>query len=183
MKSGDFDDRAGERSETRDVQHGEVMKKCFLSFAQGLTVGLILFPAMFYIYAASGTAPIKTDAAPLPLEHFFAKTVLHAQMDKEFPREVPIASDLNTWTAGAIVYRDNCLVCQGRPTGVSAIIGRGMFPPAPQLLVGKDMITDDPPGENVLESKKRYSINRHACIRQFSYRQRVVAGERHAGVR
>jgi thiosulfate dehydrogenase len=129
------------------------MKKRLITLALGIAVGLVLFPTMFYIYVVSGAAPVKTDAAPLPLEHFFAKTALHAQMDKEFPKDVPIASDLNTWTAGAVIYRDNCLVCHGRPTAQGAVIGRGMFPPAPQLLVGKDMITDDPPGETFWKAK------------------------------
>jgi mono/diheme cytochrome c family protein len=129
------------------------MNKCLTMFLQGIALGFVLFPMMFYVYVISGAAPVKAAATPLPLEHFFAKSALHAQMDKEFPKVVPIAADFNTLRAGAVVYRDNCLVCHGGSAGPAAVIGKGMFPSAPQLLVGKDMITDDPPGETFWKAK------------------------------
>jgi thiosulfate dehydrogenase len=47
--------------------------------------------------------------------------------------------------AGAVVYRDNCSVCHGLPDRPAPVIAKGMFPRAPQLLVGRDMVTDDAP--------------------------------------
>jgi thiosulfate dehydrogenase len=119
----------------------------------GVALGFALFPTMFYLYLWSGLAPVKASASPLPLEHLFAKTGLHAQMDKEFPKSVPIVSDLNAWTAGAAIYRDNCSVCHGVPNRPETAIGAGMFPRAPQLFAGRDMVTDDPPGETFWKAK------------------------------
>src|ERR1700680_1182438 len=119
----------------------------------GVALGFALFPTMFYLYLWSGLAPVKASAPPLPLEHLFAKTGLHAQMDKEFPKSVPIVSDLNAWTAGAAIYRDNCSVCHGVPNRPETAIGAGMFPRAPQLFAGRDMVTDDPPGETFWKAK------------------------------
>ena len=129
------------------------MKKSPINVFLGIALGFALFPTMFYLYLWSGLAPVKASAPPLPLEHLFAKTGLHAQMDKEFPKSVPISSDLNALAAGAAIYRDNCSVCHGAPNRPETTIGAGMFPRAPQLFVGRDMITDDPPGETYWKAK------------------------------
>ncbi len=115
------------------------------TFIIGLIVGILLVPFGFWMYMRSGSAPVATNEPPMPLEHYFAKTALHARLDKVMPRTVPIAADESTYLAGAQVYKDNCAECHGyvnkkETPGV-------MFPRPPQLLQGKDMVTDDPPGE------------------------------------
>jgi thiosulfate dehydrogenase len=129
------------------------MNKLSGRLVTGILIGFLLFPASFYLYLRSGAAPVATAAPPLPLEHWLAKTALHAKMDSDFPRTSPIAADESSLTAGAVVYRDNCSVCHGVPNHPPAVIGRGMFPRAPQLFVGRDMITDDPPGETYWKAK------------------------------
>lgn len=119
----------------------------------GIVLGLMLFPALFYLYVRSGAAPVTTSESPLPLEHLFAKTALHARMDKEFPKSGPFASDENAWTAGARVYRQNCAICHGVPNRAKTTIAIGMFPVAPQLFDEKGMVTDDPPGETFWKAK------------------------------
>ena len=129
------------------------MKKSPIAVFLGVALGFALFPTMFYLYLWSGLAPVKASAPPLPLEHLFAKTALHAQMDKECPKSVPISPDLNALAAGAAIYRDNCSVCHGVPNRPETTIGAGMFPRAPHLFAGRDMITDDPPGETFWKAK------------------------------
>jgi thiosulfate dehydrogenase len=54
---------------------------------------------------------------------------------------------------GAIVYRDKCAVCHGLLNQPPAAIGIAMFPQAPQLLIERTMVTDDPPGETFWKVK------------------------------
>ena len=129
------------------------MRTISVGIVFGIVLGFLLFPVSLYIYVRSGAAPVATSAAPLPLEHWLAKTALHAKMDVEFPRTSPIVPDERAWMAGAVVYRDNCSVCHGLPNRPSPAIAKGMFPPAPQLLVGRGMITDDPPGKTFWKAK------------------------------
>ena len=122
----------------------------------GIPVGIMLFVFAVYLFARSGFAPVTTTATALPMEHFLAKTALHAKMDSEYPREVPVKPDRQTFLAGASVYRENCAVCHGVPGGVQNSIAAGMFPRPPQLFEAKDMVTDDPPGETFW--KEKYGI-------------------------
>jgi thiosulfate dehydrogenase len=122
-------------------------------FFFGIVLGLVLLPSVFYLYVRSGAAPVTTSEASLPLEHFFAKTALHARMDKEFPKSGPFVSDEKTWIAGVRVYRENCAVCHGVPNGTKTTIAMGMFPVPPQLFEGREMVTDDPPGETFWKAK------------------------------
>ena len=89
---------------------------------------------------------MATIAAPMPFERTIARMALHARLDKEMPKTVPIQADDAAYTAGAQIYKDNCAVCHGLPTGTPTAIAQGMFPKPPKLLQGKG-VTDDPPGE------------------------------------
>ena len=62
-------------------------------FVFGLVVGLLLIPAAVYFYFASGTAPVATTAPSMPFERTLAHAALHARLDKEVPKSVPIAAD------------------------------------------------------------------------------------------
>lgn len=115
-------------------------------FVAGLILGLVLFPAVVYFYFSRGMAPVATSAPPMPFEKTLARMALHARMDKEIPKTVPIAADEAAFSAGAQVYKEHCAVCHGVPGQPQTAIAKGMFPDPPKLIEGKG-VTDDPPGE------------------------------------
>jgi mono/diheme cytochrome c family protein len=82
----------------------------------------------------------------MPLEKRLANKALHARIEREMPKTVPIAADEQTFIAGAQIYRDNCAVCHGLPGMEQSAIAKGMFPQPPHLFRGKG-VTDDEPGE------------------------------------
>jgi mono/diheme cytochrome c family protein len=116
-------------------------------FLFGLIIGVILVPVMVYFYFSTGMAPVATTAPPMPFEKMFANMALHARMDKEVPKTVPIPADEANLAAGAQVYKDHCAVCHGLPGAPQTAIAKGMFPEPPKLMEGKG-VTDDPPGES-----------------------------------
>jgi mono/diheme cytochrome c family protein len=116
-------------------------------FVFGLIVGLILVPVIVYFYFSTGLAPVATTAPPMPFEKMFANMALHARMDKEVPKTVPIPADEANLAAGAQLYKDHCAVCHGLPGAPVTAIAKGMFPKPPELMEGKG-VTDDPPGES-----------------------------------
>lgn len=115
-------------------------------FLLGLIVGVIVVPACGLLYFATGSAPVATSAPPMPLERLMAGMALHARMDKEMPKSVPIAADEVAYTAGAQIYKENCAVCHGLPGLPQTAIAKGMFPKPPKLLDGMG-VSDDPAGE------------------------------------
>jgi thiosulfate dehydrogenase len=116
-------------------------------FLFGLIVGLIVIPVGVYMYFSSGSAPVATTSAPMPFEKMLAGMALHARMDKEIPKTVPITPDETAYVAGAQVYKDNCAVCHGLPGQAPTAIALGMFPKPPKLMEGKG-VTDDPAQES-----------------------------------
>ncbi len=114
-------------------------------FVLGLIVGWLLLAVAVAAYFASGSAPVSTSAAPMPLEKRLAKLALHARINKEMPNSVPIPADESNYLAGAHIYRQNCAVCHGLPKQPPTALSKGMFPVAPQLF--EHPVTDDPPGE------------------------------------
>ena len=117
-----------------------------MKFFLGLILGLILVPAGAYLYFVSGSAPVATTDPMMPMEQTLARKALSARMDKEMPKNVPIAADEAAFMAGAEVYRWNCGVCHGLPGLDQGPIAKGMFPKPPHLFRGKG-VTDDEPGE------------------------------------
>jgi len=115
-------------------------------FVVGVIVGAVLVPGVVYGYFAMGIAPVATAAPPMPFEKTFARMALHAHLNKEVPKTVPIAADEAGYAAGAQVYKDHCAVCHGLPGVPQTAIAKGMFPKPPKLMEGKG-VTDDSPGE------------------------------------
>ncbi len=115
-------------------------------FLFGLIVGLILVPAAVYFYFASGSAPVATSAPSMPFEKTLARMALHARLDKEMPKTVPIAADEAAYVAGAQIYKEHCAVCHGLAGQPQTAIAKGMFPKPPMLMKGTG-VTDDPAQE------------------------------------
>jgi thiosulfate dehydrogenase len=115
-------------------------------FLFGLIVGLIVIPAVLYVYFSTGMAPVATAAGAMPFEKSLAHMALHARIDKEAPKTVPISADDSNYSAGAQVYKDHCAVCHGLPGQPQTAIAKGMYPHPPKLLEGTG-VTDDPAGE------------------------------------
>ena len=116
-------------------------------FLFGLILGLVLLPGVVYFYFSRGIAPVATSAPPMPFEKMFARMALHARLDKEVPKTVPISADEPNLAAGAQIYKEHCAVCHGLPAQPQSAIASGMFPKPPKLMEGKG-VTDDPPGES-----------------------------------
>jgi thiosulfate dehydrogenase len=115
-------------------------------FLFGLIIGLLAVPSALYWYFSSGSAPVSTNAPAMPFERTLAKKTLHARMEREMPKSVPITADEANYAAGAQIYRDNCAVCHGLPGQSQSAIAKGMYPHPPALMEGKG-VTDDPAGE------------------------------------
>jgi thiosulfate dehydrogenase len=115
-------------------------------FVVGLILGLMAVPAVVYLYFASGSAPVATAAPSMPFERTFARMALHARLEKEMPKSVPISADEAAYTAGAQIYKEHCAVCHGTPGQPQTAIAKGMFPTPPVLMEGTG-VTDDPAGE------------------------------------
>ena len=116
-------------------------------FLIGLILGLIAVPAGVYFYFSSGSAPVATSATPMPFERTLARMALHARLDKEMPKSVPISADEAAYVAGAQIYKEHCAVCHGLPGQAQTAIAQGLFPKPPKLMEGTG-VTDDPPGES-----------------------------------
>jgi thiosulfate dehydrogenase len=116
------------------------------AFIFGLLIGMIIIPVCGYIYFRFGYAPVATSAPPMPFEKTMARLALHARINAEAPKDVPIQPDEPNLTAGARSYVTNCAFCHGLPGQPSPAAAKGMFPVPPQLFSSQDMVTDDPPG-------------------------------------
>lgn len=115
-------------------------------FFFGLILGIVLVPTVVYFYFSRGIAPVATSAPPMPFEKTFARMALHARLDKEVPKTVPVSADEPNLAAGAQVYKEHCALCHGLPGQTQTAIASGMFPKPPKLMEGKG-VTDDAPGE------------------------------------
>ncbi|HEX6905111.1 MAG TPA: cytochrome c [Terriglobales bacterium] len=116
------------------------------AFIFGIIVAVVAIAAGLYFYFDTGSAPVATSAQAMPFETMLAKKALHARVEKEMPRTVPIAADAAAYSAGAQIYRDHCAVCHGLPNQPKTAIAAGEYPAPPQLFQGKG-VTDDPAGE------------------------------------
>jgi thiosulfate dehydrogenase len=122
-------------------------------FIFGVIIGVLLVPAAFYLYCWSGRAPVATSASPMPFERFFARTALHARINREAPKTQSTRATEGGLLAGIDVYRHNCGGCHGLPGRPASNVAKGMFPHPPQLFEPGHMVTDDPVGESYWKVK------------------------------
>jgi mono/diheme cytochrome c family protein len=122
-----------------------------MRFLFGLIVGVLIIPVAVWYWFGYGHPPVAVADAPLPFEQFITGRPLHARIDAEIPKSVPVEANEATFIAGAQIYRQQCSFCHG-VYGSTSQIGPHMFPDAPPLwekhhngdVVG---VSDDPPGE------------------------------------
>ena len=116
------------------------------SFVAGVIAALVCIIGGAYAYFAGGFAPVATASLPMPFEKKLTKMALHAKLQKEMPKTVPVEANEANYLAGAHEYLINCAVCHGVPGKEKTAIARGEFPMPPVLLEGTG-VTDDPPAE------------------------------------
>jgi thiosulfate dehydrogenase len=117
----------------------------------GIVVGILLLPVAAWIWFTYGHPPVAVADAALPFERAITGAPLHARIDLELPKTVPVEANEANFVAGAQIYRQQCAFCHGTYSDPSQI-GAQMFPNAPPLwqkhangdVVG---VSDDPPGE------------------------------------
>ncbi len=122
-------------------------------FIFGLIVGLVVVPLLAFLYFATGMAPVATSDPTMPFERTMAGMALHARIDREMPKAVPLQADEATFDAGAQVYMHHCAGCHGALGMPESPMAKGMFPHPPQLLPPHKGVTDDPPGETFWKVK------------------------------
>jgi thiosulfate dehydrogenase len=115
-------------------------------FVTGFVVGLLLIPAFFALYVATGRLPVATSDPPLPFEKFLAGVGLDVRIRREAPKRDVSRFTTADLASGAEVYQKNCAVCHGLPQQPSTAAAKGMFPPPPQLFTTEGEVTDDPAG-------------------------------------
>jgi thiosulfate dehydrogenase len=116
------------------------------AFILGLIIGIVIVPLTIYAYFSTGRAPVATADKPMPFEKTLANGALHAHIDQEMPKTVPISANDQTYLAGAQIYDEHCAICHGYPDMDQSAIAKGEFPKPPHLFRGKG-VTDDEPGE------------------------------------
>jgi thiosulfate dehydrogenase len=115
-------------------------------FIFGVLIGVAVVAGAVYVYFVYGFAPVAVTATPMPFEKKFANAALHARVNKEMPKDVPIPIDDTNLLAGAQIYKQDCAVCHGLPGQDQTPIAKGMFPKPPKLTEGTG-VTDDPAQE------------------------------------
>ncbi len=116
----------------------------------GIVIGVLLCPVLLYVWFTRGNPPVAVADPPLPFERQITHIPLHARIDREMPKTVPVQATAETFIAGAHIYREQCAFCHG-VYGSPSTVGAHMFPHVPQLwqshregVVG---VSDDPAGE------------------------------------
>ncbi|MDR3703396.1 MAG: cytochrome c [Candidatus Sulfopaludibacter sp.] len=113
----------------------------------GILIGLLVVaPLGAYFYVKLGFLSLATTAKPLPMEEFMAHTALRESIGSAQNLQDPLPVTDENLLAGFKAYREHCAVCHGLPGESKPVIAAGMFPPPPQLMVAREMVTDDPEG-------------------------------------
>jgi thiosulfate dehydrogenase len=124
-----------------------------MKFVLGVFVGLLVLPALLFLYVATGHAPVATADPSMPVEAFFARLGRKSRIRAEQPKRDLATFNTADLQSGADVYRKDCAFCHGIPDQPKPDAAKGMFPHAPQLFDRDDMVTDDPVGEDFWKVK------------------------------
>jgi thiosulfate dehydrogenase len=116
------------------------------NFVLGVVVTLLILVLGGYLFVKAGGISMDTTAKPLPLEKTVAHMALRASVGNAGDQKNPLPAEDNNMLAGVHTYKEYCAVCHGQPGQQPTAIGKGMFPPPPQLFAKDEMVTDDPEG-------------------------------------
>lgn len=136
----------GSKQHRAGATHPKIEDIPLKGFLLGVIVTLLVIAIGVYVYFSGGYAPVATSAQAMPFEKKLANMALHARVEKEMPKTVPIQPSEENYSAGAHEYLEHCAVCHGVPNQEQTAIAKGEFPKPPHLFKGKG-VTDDPPNE------------------------------------
>ena len=66
----------------------------------GFVIGIIILPALMCLYFRVGQPPVAVADNPLPFEAQIVSVPLHARIDREMPKQSPLAITDDNLTAG-----------------------------------------------------------------------------------
>ena len=116
-------------------------------FILGVCLTIFAILAGGFLFVRSGKLSMATTAPPLPMEKTIAQMAINASMGNAKDQKDPLPLDDTNLLAGAKVFKSHCAGCHGLPQQPPKAMTKAMFPRPPQLMVGDEMVTDDPEGE------------------------------------
>ena len=118
----------------------------FRGFILGIVATVLAAAGSAYVVLSFGLVPAGTDAKPIWLEGWAARTSLRATLKREAPQGPnPVALTDANLIVGIELYGKHCAICHGTAKGDAAISpARGEYPMPPQL--ASDGVEDDPEG-------------------------------------
>ena len=122
------------------------MSSRFGWFVLGAAGALVALLVGGYLFVRVGGVSMETTAAPLPLETTVAKMAIRASIGNAADLKNPLPFNDANMLAGAREFTEHCAFCHGMLGQPRSYAAAGMFPPPPQLLEDKDMVTNDPEG-------------------------------------
>jgi mono/diheme cytochrome c family protein len=118
-------------------------------FVLGIVAGILVLPAIAYLYFVFGRPPVAVADDAFPFEKQVVRVPLRARIEAEMPKQPAIPASDENLVAGATIYREQCASCHGLKEHPSAF-GASLYPRTPQLwekhkngVVG---VSDDEPG-------------------------------------
>ena len=100
------------------------MRKFLIGLIRGTDCGSGMCVFLFFF---GESCRWRRQQRPCRLRKRWHDMALHARMDKELPKSVPIAADEAGYVAGAKIYKENCAVCHGLPGQQQTAIARECF--------------------------------------------------------
>jgi thiosulfate dehydrogenase len=97
-----------------------------------LILGILLTPAVVWLYLHYGHPPVAVSDPMFPFEETTARSALRARIDRERPTSDPVPVNESTLQAGATTYMSACAFCHGAP-GMESTVGNDTFPRTPQF--------------------------------------------------
>ena len=116
-------------------------------YVLGAISACIAIAAGAYVILLEGLVVHMAVHAPeFPFESAVAHMSLRASYSGSLNLKSPIPANEENIAEGAKIFSSHCAGCHGHPQ-TSSQMAKRMFPPPPQLLQSRDMVTDDPVGK------------------------------------
>ena len=88
-------------------------RETIMKFLIGFIVGLLVLPVAGFFYFKMGFAPVATGDGVMPFEAWAARTGLHARLNREMPRSVPMAASAENYCSGRKGLQRSLQGCHG----------------------------------------------------------------------